>query len=412
MSGECPPAAGAPDSRARLFPQSFTADPILRRSVLIVYLSSLLAGMVGVALPASSALLRDRLAMGDALYGALYLPGYALALITALLGSRLGARFCLKHLFLGGLLFQAGGMVLMALSGGLARIPGITVLIAGVALSGPAGGLLGITINSAAIELFPRARANALAALHGLLGAGAAVGPIIVAACVAAGFWSAAPLALAFCGVLLVAFTARTRVTGLPEETSALILAESTPRRLWIRCVTPLLYGIGEATFTAWMVIFLRDDRGLAPEAAAAALSAFWIAMTVGRVLSAWLIRRMAPFGLTLVLSGGMMAAFVLVAGSHSASDAIARFAFAGAACSAIFPLLLGLASIEFPDRTPRVAALFSAAVILGLGIGSFCVGPLRDWLRLERVYALSAIWPLLMGLILIALGRPARTAE
>lgn len=46
-----------------------------RRSVFAIYFTSLVQGSVGVLFPASSVWLRGRLAIGDTLYGALFLPG-------------------------------------------------------------------------------------------------------------------------------------------------------------------------------------------------------------------------------------------------------------------------------------------------------------------------------------------------
>jgi hypothetical protein len=34
------------------------------------------------------------------------------------------------------------------------------------------------------------------------------------------------------------------------------------------------------------------------------------------------------------------------------------------------------------------------AALMLGVGIGSFVVGPLRGWLAFENLYRLSALYP------------------
>jgi predicted MFS family arabinose efflux permease len=63
----------------------------------------------------------------------------------------------------------------------------------------------------------------------------------------------------------------------------------------------------------------------------------------------------------------------------------------------------------EFPDRTPQVTAIFSAAALAGLALGSFGVGPLRAHLGLHRIYALSALGPLMLLLLLVALRRGAR---
>lgn len=80
----------------------------------------------------------------------------------------------------------------------------------------------------------------------------------------------------------------------------------------------------------------------------------------------------------------------------------LAAFAFAGLACSACFPVLLGLAAGELLERKPQVSAAFSAAVLLGLAAGSFGLGPLRGLLTLERIYTVAALVPVLMAGLLL----------
>jgi hypothetical protein len=35
------------------------------------------------------------------------------------------------------------------------------------------------------------------------------------------------------------------------------------------------------------------------------------------------------------------------------------------------------------------------AALMVGVGLGSFAIGPLRGWLALEQIYRLSAFYPI-----------------
>jgi MFS family permease len=83
-------------------------------------------------------------------------------------------------------------------------------------------------------------------------------------------------------------------------------------------------------------------------------------------------------------------------------------YAFAGLACSAFFPLTVGLVSRVFPDSAAWVSSLMIAALMLGVGIGSFVIGPLRAGLSLERLYVYSAVYP--AGAFLLAVGVVARS--
>lgn len=370
-----------------------------------VYLTSLAVGAAGVTFPASSTLLRTRLEMGDTLYGACFVPGLGLAILTALAGPRLLRRWCLKELFLFGLVSQAVAMALLAASAALPRPVGLSVLMSAMVVAGPGGGVLAIALNTAAIESFPRARGPALAALHAGFAAGAALWPMPVAAAARLGFWAGAPLALTAI-LLALAWLARKRsVAGLADGLNHEHGRFHISHRLSVRSLTGFLYGVGEATFTAWAVIYLRENLRLPLAVAAGALSSFWLTMGIGRAAAAGIVHRRALLPTALCLAGGMSISFMLVA-RCSAGDAIWRFALAGLSCSALFPLLLALASHELPDRTPQVSALFSAAAMMGLAVGSFGVGALRGRFGLEAIYAFSAVGPVLLIALLLGLDR------
>jgi fucose permease len=166
---------------------------------------------------------------------------------------------------------------------------------------------------------------------------------------------------------------------------------------------------MGEGTLSVWAVIYLTENKDLSLEAAAGALSSFWIAMTAGRLLSTAVVRKARPLPMSLTLAAGMAVSFLLVAHAHGPADSLLRFGLAGLCCSAIFPLLLGLASEELPGNTPQVSALFAAAVATGLSIGTFGIGPLRAHLGLETIYTISAAGPVLLIALLVIMARTAK---
>ncbi len=53
-----------------------------------------------------------------------------------------------------------------------------------------------------------------------------------------------------------------------------------------------MVYAFAEGTFSSWAVIFLRDPKGLPGMTPSYALSAFWGALVVGRLLVPVLILR------------------------------------------------------------------------------------------------------------------------
>ena len=85
-------------------------------------------------------------------------------------------------------------------------------------------------------------------------------------------------------------------------------------------------------------------------------------------------------------------------------------FALAGLACSAFFPLTIALASERFPEHVAWVSSMLIAALMVGVGLGSFAIGPLREWLTFEQLYRLSAFYPAaVIGLALRAVAGSRR---
>jgi len=381
------------------------------RSIAAIYFTALLQGCLGVVFPASSAILKERLGLSDTLYGALFLPGLVLAFATSLSSRWLTRRTCLRRLFLFGLASQVAYAVLLAVAGSLDRTAGLPILVVALAVSGPAGGIMGIALNTAAIELFPATRSHALSAMHGLLGVGAVIAPLLVAAFDSLGFWQGAPLLIAAAVFATWLAVEQTTVGGLDEMPDRTAGPGRISRRLLARALTGFVYGASEAILTAWAVLFLVERHQAPLGIAAGALSSFWLAMTAGRLGGAAVLRWISPLRLALLLCLGASASCLLIAGSNGSAGAIFRFGCAGLFFSAVFPLLLGLASGEAPRQTPKVTAVFNAATLAGIGLGSFGVGPLRPALGLVRIYEFNAILPLIVAVLLVTLRRRAPRA-
>jgi hypothetical protein len=384
-------------------------SPHTRRSVALIYVASLVQGAFNVVLPASSAVLKVRLGLSDTLYGALFLPWLGLALATSLLAPVLLRRLSLRRLFIAPLACEAAALALMAAAGWAGRGAGLPLLLFSVALAGPSLGLLGISMNTAAIELFPARRDGALAALHGVLGIGAAVWPLAIGWAAARGIWPVAPLIVASAFLALVFAMAGRPIRGLAEGIETRHARDGLPRGLLARGGAAMLYGIGEATLTAWAVVFLYERRGLSIGVATGALSAFWFAMTGGRLLGAMLARWISARALSLVLCAAMAGSFLLVARAQGSVNSVLAFAFAGLSCSALFPMLFAMASGAYPDRTPQVSSCFTTAILAGLAIGSFGVGPLRAIVGLDRIYLASALGPIATGILIAVIERRRR---
>jgi len=384
-------------------------------AVLAVYLIAFLQGLTLVSFPASSTVLKQMHGFTDAQYGAIFLPQVALAVLGAVAGGTLARRLGLQPLLW--LAAAGNGLSQLALAASLWVMPALAfpTILAGTALLGLSFGLGGAPLNSYPPRFFPQRAPAAVVALHTLLGLGLMVGPLLADGFGRAGWWIGFPLSLLGLSVLLALAAATVRLPpDVGGETERRIATNPplTSGAFWTFAAIAVLYAFAEGTFSNWAVIYLREAKGLPASVAALALSVFWGAMVAGRLLVAVLVVRIAPLTIWLALPVLMIAAFLLLPGANTATLGLGLFALAGLACSAFFPLTITLASVRFPDHVAWVSSMLIAALMVGVGLGTFLIGSLREWLALENLYRLSAVYPVaVVGLALWLAGSRRRVA-
>lgn len=398
-------------------------DSVRRRarpvSVAALYLSGMLQGLTLVSFPASSVVLKQMHGFSDAQYGAIFLPQVAAAVIGALTGGRFAASPGLKALLWIALLVNALSQVLLAVTLILPHSAAFPTVLLGTACLGFGFGLSGAPLNALPPLFFPVRRDTPIVALHTCLGFGLAVGPIIANSFVMAGHWVLFPLSLAGFAILLAVISASSRfpssmATGSTRDEIRILpmnapmpLTEHTPHRaqiphpvrtagFWLLATITVLYAFAEGTFGNWAILYLQDVKHLPETVAAGALSIFWAAIVAGRLLTSIFVLRIPPPFIWMILPVLMIAAFLLLPYADTAALGIGLFALAGLACSAYFPLSIGIASERFPAHTPWVSSMLIAALMVGVGLGSWLVGLLRELFAMELLYRISIVYPLL----------------
>ena len=376
----------------------------LHPAVLTVYGSALLQGLTLVSFPALSGILKSQLGLDDAQYGAIFLPQVACAVAGSLLGGALAARLGLQRLLLLSLLANALSQGLLAVS---ADWGGYPLLLAGTAALGLGFGLGASALNGYPPRFFPARQASALVVLHTLMGLGLAAGPLLSGSFADAGRWQGYPLMLLAACLTMGLGLLLQRLPGAETgEQHSQGGHPGTAPAFWVFALVAVLYAFAEGTFANWAVLYLAESKGLPGSVAAWALSAFWAALALGRLVVSVLVLRLAPVRIWQALPLGMLAVFLALPQADSAWSGIALFAAAGLACSGFFPLTIGLAGERFPRHVPWVASMLTAALMVGVGLGSWAVGLLREALPLETLYRYSAGYPLAALLAALWLGR------
>jgi fucose permease len=377
----------------------------------VVYLSAFLQGLVMVSFAASATVLKDAKDFTDAQYGLIFLPQIITTIIGSLAGGSLAQKVGLSRILLAALIAIGLSQVGLAIAVMFFEQPVSFYLVMGsTAMFGVAFGLGAAPLNTYPGLIFPNNVDTALVALHSLTAAGMATGPLLLAPLTTAGMWPAYPLFLIIVSVILSLLVLR---TPLPVYRLAVAIgpkkSQTKPTHplslpvMWIFISIAVLYAFVEGTFANWTIIFLNEERSIDLEHASFALAIFWAMLAAGRLLVSVLLLKMNAAWIWLTLPLLMVITLWLLPLTETAAGGVVLFALAGLSCSAFFPLTMGLASKRFADNKALVSSLLIAAIMAGIGLGSYIIGPLRQAYTISEIYRFSIIYPL--GALVLAIG-------
>ena len=387
-----------------------------RLDIPLIYAAGLVQGLALVTFPAAGVILTSPSFhnLSSSEYGSLFLPMVVAAILASSLSGPVARRRSLKAVLLTGLSFDLLAMTGLAASQLAIGNPAVayaSLFIAMTALGLGFGATL-TALNALAAAYFPERSDRALTALHALLGTGTALAPLLVALVTGLGIWWSLPLAVAaLLAALVLAGTrlsATASVRAQDTGTGRDITLAGATRLLGLFVAAGIVYGIVETIFANWALIYLREDAGVSVRDAGYALTAFWAMVTIGRLAVAALGARLSPTRVYILLPCLMIIAFLWIATVGNAAAGIGAFALAGLACSAFLPMTIGFAQARYRDLSEIVSGIMIAAYMLGFGIGSFGLGPLREaaGIPLSILYGASAALAALLAGIAIALGR------
>ncbi|MFO0632938.1 MAG: MFS transporter [Nannocystaceae bacterium] len=380
-------------------PASETAVP--RSTLALGYVAGVLQGLAVVTLPASASLLHEQLGLDDARYGALFLAQTAAAIAGAL-GAGAIARAARARAPLSALLAFALAMhavALASLDAATVVAPMPACLLAAAAL-GLGFGVGAVPLNALPAAVAPARRAAATVAMHAMVGGGFAIGPAIVGLALAHDRWSLAAGTLSLVTLATVIAVLRTRIPAPPAPPPS--TRSSSRHGLGTLGAIAVAYALAEGTLSNWITPFLHDGRGVDGPVAALALSGFWAALAGGRLLASIALRRISALRLWQALLSLMALVLAALPWVQGAASGIVAFVLAGLATSAVFPLTVALAGERLGLRPETAASVLTAALMTGVGVGSFVIGALREALGFDTLYRLGALYPVLA----LALGR------
>lgn len=330
-------------------------------------------GLLGVAWPS----IRQAFGLPLDALGALFLTSVVGYLVASLASGWVVARIGVGLL----LALSALATTISLLTFALAPSWAVVVLV-GLA-SGLGAGAIDAGLNSyVALLRSPRL----LAWLHACFGVGAAAGPWVMVAVLEAGYsWRAgyaivgtAQFALGLC---FLATRRRWEVAAPTREPAAPRAGRSggraggpamagqvpTAPAVWLSVLLFLLYTGVETAAGQWAYTLFVEGRGVATQAAGFAVSAYWAALAIGRILAGIVDDRLSAETLTRWSMGGMVVGAALIWLDAAVWLSIGGLMLMGLAAAPVFPALIG--------ATPHRFGSDRSATIIGLQVGAASVG-------------------------------------
>ena len=393
-----------------------------RTEIGLVYIAAVVQGLALVTFPAASSIFTtpDGFGFDSTRYGALFLPQVLLAILASAFAPRLARRWSLRRVLLAGLAGDVVSMTLLALSRLLLGMPDMAfgVLLLATGALGLGFGATVMALNTYAEAFFPKRADRAVLALNALLGLGTALAPVLVAIVVALGAWWLLPVVVACIAVLLfgVAYAQplRLHIGNADSDRPTSLNWIDLPRRFWLYAAAVFVYGIVETLNGNWAMLYLSSERGVSAQGASFALAAFWVMVTVGRVLIALISQLVPARWIYVALPALSLIVFQLASQVQSEAGGIMVFGLAGLACSGFLPLSISFAGGEFPRLSAVMAGGLIAFYQLGYGVAAFGIGPLQGLfgLSFSTIFAAGSVVAAPIIIIAWLVIRPTRNTR
>jgi len=248
--------------------------------------------------------------------------------------------------------------------------------------------------------------ARVLTLLHAFYGLGTACGPVIMTAVLSRGaswrrgyaFIAAAQFALALAFGLTLRFWPPS--AGVARREIGPPVAATLRMRAVRYGIATFFFYVGiEAAANVWIYSLLHDSRGVSMTTAGAAVSLYWIALLVGRVLFAVMPAAVSPNTVLWPCMLAVAGAALLLSVDLAPKVDLAAIALLGMAAGPIFPALMATTPLRLDERHTANAVGFQvAAAALGQSLLPAAVGMVASAWGLEQVGPALFLLALLMG--------------
>lgn len=349
----------------------------LAAAFLIFIAIGMLAAIIGPALPT----LADRTGTDLASIGVLVTTSYLGTLVAQIIAGPLNDRLGQRPVMLVGIVLGALGALVMALSRSL-WLAALASSVYGVGF-----GALDVSTNLLIAQRFAHRSVPVLNLLHVFFGVGSIIGPAVAglaldqADTAIPAFWVG--IAVVLLPVPLVLRLAPGPIAPSQAENGALT-ADFRYRHplLWLLGAILLLYVGVEAGLGSWITAYVARSTPAGEETGALVTSAYWAALTVGRVLGAVYGGRFVPYHVLRASLWGMLAGGIVLAfGTGSLALTVVAVLVIGLFSGPPFPTVIAIVTMTFKSAPGKATSVITALASVGASVMPWIMGVL-----LERV--------------------------
>ena len=353
------------------------AVPNLKRRLLFysLFLAYICAGIMSVLPGASLLVLAENTHVTLAVAGSsftLSALGFIFGvLIAGLFSTNLNSKYILM-----------GGIGLMSLAGAITPVThSFSVLLITQLLKGVGFGLIDVSINTIVTLAFHDTLGETLNNVHSAFGIGALSGPLLLSVSLQIlneALWAYLVGAIVGCVVFFLLIhqvvpEIPTRHEKQQQQQSSLFWNVFRQPLLWFMALQIALYVGAELGFGSWIVTVLSQSAAISLALAAPAATAFFLGLTLGRLLGGQVLRRglLSEKQLLYVsILGGFISGIVVAIFPGQIVVSFGASVLVGLFYGPLFPGIMAMASRQFVDTIGIVSSVMlvstgSAAMVL-----------------------------------------------
>lgn len=337
------------------------------------------------------------------------------SLAATLVAGPIIDRFGLRLVLLVSLLLVAVGLPAVV------SIRSYPLMLALVLITGVGQGGVDLSANLMVSAAYPKNTTPMLNLLHFFFGLGAFFGPALVGLAIAVTgsgmviHWIAAGVFLAV-GILV--FTLRADKHPALPRTNQPSEEVNNGRSIYL---SPFLWGIGlliliyvgvEFGLGSWATRYMALTAQMPDQNGALVTSAYWGALTLGRLAGVASSRRFSRANLLAIsLSGSLIGTLGLILSRGSVTPTIIFFVLTGFSFGTVYPTAVAVTAAEFPRQQGKAVGLLSAMGSIGGLILPWLAGILLETVS-PLVYTLFICVSVAMLLLILVMLKNLKKKE